>query len=94
VSLKRRYRAHSAEFKAEAVRMVEQGERKTEVARKLGLSVSLLDTWVGRSQGRRKVKEPSGESEQIRALERELRKAQMERDILKKAVVFFAKENL
>jgi len=96
VSSRRPYRAHSEEFKAEAVRMVEeQGERKTEVARKLGISVSLLATWIGRSRGRVRGKshEVGGESERIRALERELQKAQMERDILKKAVAFFAKEN-
>lgn len=92
---KRPYRPHSVEFKAEAVRMVQElGERQAEVARKLGISKSLLGNWLGQSQGRKsKDKEQSGDSERIRALERELRKAQMERDILKKAVAFFAKEN-
>jgi len=93
VSEKRPYRVHSAEFKAEAVKMVVEGERATEVARKLGLSPSLLAAWVGAAQGKGKRRVQTDESERIRALERELRKAQMERDILKKAVAFFAKEN-
>ena len=88
---KRPYRAHSAEFKSEAVSMVvEGGERKTEVARKLGISPSLLDTWIANSKG--KTKKPKDQSERIRSLERELEQTRMERDILKKAAIFFAKE--
>jgi len=93
VSEKRPYLAHSAEFKAEAVKMVLEGERATEVARKLGLSPSLLATWVGAARGRGKSKVQGDEAGRIRVLERELAKAQMERGILKKAVAFFAKEN-
>lgn len=91
---KRPYRTRSAEFKAEAVRMVEKGERQTEVARKLGISPSLLATWIASSSGKQRSKrEQSAESERNRVLERELKKAQMELDILKKAVAFFAREN-
>jgi transposase len=95
VSEKRPYRNHSAEFKAEAVRMVvEKKARRTEVARNLGISVSLLDTWISNSKGKAKsgTKSKSSDSDRIRALERELEQARMERDILKKAVAFFAKE--
>lgn len=91
---RRPYRARSAEFKAEAVKMVEKGERVTEVARKLGVSPSLLATWIASSNGKqRPKKEQSAESERNRVLERQLKKAQMELDILKKAVAFFAREN-
>ena len=92
---KRAYRNHSAEFKAEAVRMVvEQKKRRTEVARSLGVSVSLLDTWIAKARGgpKRSSNGKVSDSERIRQLERELEQAQMERDILKKAVAFFAKE--
>lgn len=95
VSEKRPYRSHSAEFKAEAVRMVvEHKKRRTEVARNLGISVSLLDTWVKNSKGKTTGKAGSkgSDSERIRQLERELEQARMERDILKKAVAFFARE--
>lgn len=95
MSEKRPYRNHSPEFKAEAVQMVvEHKKRRTEVARNLGISVSLLDTWIkntkGESVGRAKSK--FSDAERIRQLERELEQARMERDILKKAVAFFAKE--
>jgi transposase len=91
---RRPYQARSAEFKAEAVRMVEKGERQTEVARKLGISPSLLATWIANSRGKeRPKKEQNGESERNRVLERELKKTRMELDILKKAVAFFAREN-
>jgi len=91
---KRPYRARSAEFKAEAVRMVEKGERQNEVARKLGVSPSLLATWIGSAKGKARPKKlQSAESERNLALERELKQARMELDILKKAVAFFAREN-
>ncbi len=93
MSEKRPYRAHSAEFKAEAVKMVIDGERATEVARKLGLSPSLLATWVGATRGKGRPMVQGDETAEIRVLKRELAKAQMERDILKKAVAFFAKES-
>ncbi len=94
MSDKRPYRNHSAEFKAAAVRMVEEKKgRKTEVARNLGISVSLLETWIRNSKGNTKSGARSKSNiERIRVLERELAEARMERDILKKAVGFFAKE--
>ena len=93
MSEKRIYRTHSDEFKAEAVRMVlEQHAKRTEVARNLGIALSLLEKWIKKAQGS-DTKRQTGESEQIRALERALKKAEMERDILKKAVAFFAKES-
>jgi len=73
--------------------VLEQHGKRTEVARKLGIAVSLLDKWIKSCQGGDE-KGQASESERIRTLERELKKAQMERDILKKAVVFFAKESL
>lgn len=96
VSEKRPYRNHSAEFKTEAVRMVVIHRKpRTEVARNLGISVSLLDIWIRNSKDKSDggITSKSSESERIRQLERELAQARMERDILKKAVAFFAKEN-
>lgn len=96
MSEKRIYRNHSAEFKAEAVRMVvEKKARRTEVARNLGISVSLLDTWIKNSKGgaEPKSKGKGSSFERIRELEKALAQAEMERDILKKALGYFAKEN-
>ena len=97
MSEKRPYRRHSAEFKAEVVEMVVvHKKRRTEVARNLGISVSLLDTWVKNARGHQPAVSPkskNSDAERIQLLERELKQALMERDILKKAVAFFAKEN-
>jgi transposase len=74
--------------------MVESGERQTEVARKLGISPSMLGAWVAAARGKAVVhKEESSESERNKALERELKQARMELDILKKALGYFAKES-
>jgi len=87
-------RKFDEEFKVEAVRLVrEQGRTVADVARGLGLHVNTLHTWVkelpaAKSGARRSHR--NAESEQVRRLERELREAREERDILKKAVAFFA----
>ena len=83
--------------------VVEEKQRLAEVARNLGISNSLLDKWIqsskglGKVQTKAKVKQASkplsssSDADRIRTLERQLKRAQMERDILKKAVGFFAK---
>jgi transposase len=101
-SKKRSHRFHSPEFKAEAVRMVlEQKLRKTEVCRNLDISPSLLDAWIksfretgcaaGPGSGTGKSQDSS--AKRVRELERELERVKMERDILKKAAAYFARES-
>lgn len=91
----KKYRKHSQEFKDEAVRLVlEDEERKSDVARKLSIAPSILDLWI---QKYKDSKDPvklskSAESKRIAELERELKRVTEERDILKKAAIFFAKE--
>jgi transposase len=101
-SKERPYRSHSPEFKAEAVRMVlEQKQRKVEVARNLGISPSLLDDWIKKYRetgcvagpGSGKGKSQDSAAKRIRELERELERVKMERDILKKAAAYFARES-
>lgn len=91
-------RRHAAEFKREAVRLAQQPEvSRTQVARELNIHPSLLRKWEEQfSSGRWEAKpgaalksEPAQELERLR---RELRRVTMERDILKKAVAYFAKE--
>ena len=91
-------RKFEAEFKAEAVRLVRsQGRSVADVARSLGIHVNTLHTWVKELPGdgarvpRRSHR--NADSEAVRKLERELKRVTEERDILKKAVAFFAKEN-
>jgi len=78
--------------------MVQDGKTVTAVARELGLARSLLVRWRDQLEGRN-LPEPgagtpakSAESEEIRRLKKELRDVTEQRDILKKALVFFADE--
>jgi transposase len=91
-------RRFTAEFKREAVRQAQQpGISSARVAQELGLNANMLRRWM-RQFGAGKWEAIPGKplkSEQqleIERLRRELAKAQTERDILKKAVAYFAKE--
>jgi transposase len=87
-------RKFEPEFKAEAVRLVrEQGRTVADVSRSLGVHVNTLHTWVRElpSEGRLvRRSHRNAESEAVRRLERDLKRVTEERDILKKAVAFFA----
>ena len=91
-------REFTREFRAEAVRLVlEQKQPVTNAARDLGVSISALSKWVRQAKveaGRG----PAGaltteERTELAQLRREVRTLRMEREILKKATAFFAKEN-
>ena len=95
---KRNRRAFTKEFKAQAVKVVrESGKSVGAVARELDLTETALRSWVRQAEidaGRG----PAGaltteEREELGQLRREVRTLRMERDILKKATAFFAKEN-
>jgi transposase-like protein len=95
---RRRRRAYTKEFKAETVRMVVEGGRSIrEVARDLELTESALRQWVRQSEvdaGRGKPGElTTAEREELQRLRREVKTLRLEREILKKAAAFFAKEN-
>ena len=92
-------RTFTAEFKAEAVKLAtEQNLTHAEVSRKLDIGTKSLRTWIDQ-QSRGTLKASLGADKltpdqmRIRELERELAIAKMERDILKKATAFFAKES-
>ena len=94
---KRKRRAFTTEFKAQAVRIVrESGKSVGVVARELDLTETALRSWV--RQGEIDVgRGPAGvltpeEREELGRLRRENRTLRMERDLLKKATAFFAKE--
>ena len=95
---KRQRRQFTDEYKAEAVRLVrEQRMAVTQVARDLDLTESSLRNWVKQAEVD-EGKGPTGaltspELEELRRLRRENRQLRMEREILKKATAFFAKEN-
>lgn len=95
---KRTRRVHTREFKAETVELVRSGGRNAgQVARELGLADSLVRSWVKQAEidaG----KGPAGalttaEKEELCRLRKEVKVLRMEREILKKAATFFAKES-
>ena len=96
---KRKRRAFSAEFKAEAVRLCRLGDRTvTQVAKDLDLTETALRDWVKRAPAEAS-KEASplalsgNERDELNELRKRVRRLEMEREILKKAAAFFAKEN-
>ena len=94
---RRARRSYTDEFRAGAVHLVlDEGKRVAEVARDLGLTPSSLRTWVERARADRtggKTGLTTDERAELAALRKELRVVRMERDILGKAVAFFAKVN-
>ena len=85
---------YPAEFKAEAVKQVtERGHGVVDVAKRLGTSDKSLYLWVRLAQEQQGV--GSGENATLKAevarLKAELKRANEERDILKKAATYFAK---
>jgi len=94
----RKRRKFTAEFKAEAVRLCKVGDRPIkQVAKDLDLTETALREWVKRADIE-VGKGPPGalttaEREELTQLRRENKRLQMEREILKKAAAFFAKEN-
>jgi transposase len=94
---RRKRRSFTPEYKAEAVRQVlEEGKTVAQVARDLALTETALRTWVERAKADRGQGKPgaltSAEREELARLRKEVRQLQMERDFLKKAAAFFAKE--
>ena len=85
------------EFRAEAVRLVREGGRTPEqLARDLGCSGQVIRNWLRQADldaGRRRDGLTTAEREELRHLRAENRILRMERDLLKKAAAFFAKES-
>ena len=93
---KRKRRNYTKEFKADCVRLVkESSETLAQVARNIGVGEQSLRNWVKQydiDTGIIKEGYTTAEKEEIRRLKRELRDVTMERDFLKKAAAFFARE--
>lgn len=87
--MKRERQAFSPEFKQEAIELVRRsGKSANQVATELGINQTTLSRW----QREAHVAAP-GATEELKQLRREVERLRMERDILKKAAAFFAKES-
>jgi transposase len=88
---------YSPEFRNEAVRLVRQeGSTIAEVAADLGCSAESLRHWIKQSdldEGRRSDGMTSEERQELTRLRRRVRVLEQEREILKKAAAWFAKES-
>ena len=89
---------YSKEFKLDAVSLViDQNYTRAEASKNLGINPNMLGRWVKEAdtddghafRGNGKL---TPELEEIRTLKSQVKRLQMERDILKKATVFFAAE--
>ena len=87
---------YTLEFKQEAVRLVRGGQSLSSVARGLGVSAQSIDNWVKAdaigSLKDAKGKPVNADQMEMTRLRAELAKTRMERDILKKAAAYFARE--
>ena len=93
---KRRY--FSPEFKRDAVVQVEQGDQPlAAIARTLGITASMLGRWkqelaAGEADAFPGHGRQSGEAAELTALRRRVQELEQERDILKKAAAYFARD--
>jgi transposase len=90
--MSKKYRSYTDEFKREAVRLVEtSGKSMTAIAADLGIQKSLLSTWR-KNYHRAEDGEAESTEAEIRRLRKALAIAEEERDILKKAVSIFSRQ--
>jgi transposase len=91
------HRPYTRQFKEQAVKLVIDGQDPTRTARELGMPHSTLLVWLKKAGWRKPEPEGAVISEdpavlkaQIKELQRQLRRSEMEKDILKKATAYFA----
>jgi transposase len=93
------HRVYTAECKRAAVRRVtEHGDGVPEAARNLGITVKMLGRWKRQAEQQTNGSiggnsQRSAEHEELLRLRKENQRLRMEREMLKKATVFFAKES-
>jgi transposase len=95
VSVPRTRPPYPDEFRREAVQLVRSGRSIPDVAASLGVSQQSLRNWVKQTQLDLRERDDgltSDEREELRRLRREVARLKQERDILKRATAFFARE--
>ena len=92
----RKKNVYTPEFKTQAISLVKDACRPAaEVARELEINTNTLYNWLSTSTNNLPKKLTSGDyAAENRRLKKALAQAELERDILKKAAAYFAKETL
>ena len=87
-------RIYDLEFKTSAIKLVtEQGYKISEAAKSLGVSSKSIRDWVKLHHNPNGQRSKYEIEQELRQLKEENKRLRMERDILKKATTFFAKES-
>lgn len=92
-------KSYTAEFKESAVKLaVESGQPVVQTARELGINTNTLHTWISKYHRKKKTDNVSSMGDQhlyeeLKQLRRENARLKEERELLKKAATFFARES-
>lgn len=96
--MKRIRKTYDAAFKQQAVKLAKDRKNKSELARELGITSTLLYKWCKESAEFGEVSFPGNgnlkltpEQERIKELEKQLAASRLEHEILKKAIAIFSK---
>jgi transposase len=84
------------EFREGALALVRDGRPAAQVARELGIADSCIRNWIKQDQLDRHERDDgltSAEREELRELRKRVRRLEQEKDILRKAAAFFARES-
>ena len=93
MNTRRQYKTYTSEFKTEALALIsEQGYSVQEAASALNVTTSLLYSWKQKAEEHTNSTVNSDERSELLALRKEVKQLRMEKEILKKASAFFAKE--
>ena len=91
-------RPYPKEFREGAVALARQGDRPIkDIAKELGIAESCLRNWLKRDQLDRRERDDgltSAEREELRGLRKENARLKQEREILRKAAAFFARDEI
>ena len=88
---------YSSEFKESAVKLaIESGHPIAQTAKELGINVNILHTWISKHSKHEKeiLRVSTHQFDEIKQLKKDLARVTQERDLLKKAAAYFAKESL
>lgn len=94
MSQKRTYKRYPKEFKEEVVSLVlDQGYSVAKAAESVGVKSSLVYAWKDKIESEKASKAlDSNERDELKRLRKEIKELRLEKEILKKASAFFAKE--